>query len=137
MIKLITASLFALVVSVSSVEAAPSKKIFKGNYDGIAVLENVTGDRIFYSTVRFKIDTNGKITGTAYRDSTAKVYTVKGSITKVKVLFGIRFLGKASGTFSDGAKWNAEVEANKGVSAKIIKGKARKGAYSGDLSLTN
>jgi len=137
MIKLITASLFALVVSVSSVEAAPSKKIFKGNYDGIAVLENVTGDRIFYSTVRFKIDTNGKITGTAYRDSTAKVYTVKGSITKVKVLFGIRFLGKASGTFSDGAKWTAEVEANKGVSAKIIKGKARKGAYSGDLSLTN
>jgi len=137
MIKLITASLFALVLSVNAAEAAPSKKIFKGNYDGIANLQNVTGDRIFYSTVRFKIDANGKITGTAYRDSTAKVYKVTGSINKVKDLFGIRFLGKAAGTFSDGTKWNAEVEANKGVSAKIIRGKARKGAYSGDLSLTN
>ncbi len=137
MFKLITASLFAMVISVSSVQAGPSKKIFKGNYDGIALLENVKGDRIFYSTVRFKIDTNGKITGTAYRDSTAKVYTVKGSINKVKDIAGIRFFGKAAGTFSDGAKWTAEVEANKGVSSKLIKGKARKGAYSGDLSLTN
>lgn len=137
MFKLITATLLTLVLSISSIQAGTSPKVFAGKYDGITSMENVTGKRIFYSPVRFKIDTKGKITGTAYRDATGKVYTVKGKIVKIKTLFGIRYLGTASGTFSDGTKWKAEVEANKGVSAKIIRGKAVKSTYSGTVSLTN
>lgn len=137
MFKLITAALFTLVLSVTSVHAGPSKKIFAGKYDGITDLENVKGDTIFYSPVRMNISKTGVITGTAYRDATGKVYKVKGKIGKIKSLFGIRFIGKASGTFSDGTRWTAEVEANKGVSAKIIKGKAKKGAFTGSVSLTN
>lgn len=137
MFKLITAALFTLILSITSVHAGPSKKIFAGKYDGITSLENVKGDTIFYSPVRMKITKTGVITGTAYRDATGKVYKVKGKINKVKVLFGIRYLGKASGTFSDGTKWTAEVEANKGVSAKIIRGKGKKGSFTGSVSLTN
>lgn len=139
MFKLITAALFSLVLSITSVHAGPSKKIFAGNYDGITELENVKGDRIFYSPVRMKITQKGVITGTAYRDATGKIYKITGKIGKVKSLFGIRFIGKATGSFSDGTKWSAEVEANKGVSAKIISGKAkaRRGAYTGSVSLTN
>ncbi len=136
MFKFITAALFALVLTILPAHAG-SKKIFRGKFDGIASLENVVGDRIFYSPVRFSISKTGKITGTAYNDQTQQLLKVSGTIKKVKSLFGIRFIGNASGTFSDGTKWTAEVEANKGVSAKIISGKARKGAYSGTLSLTN
>ncbi|RYD34517.1 MAG: hypothetical protein EOP87_09035, partial [Verrucomicrobiaceae bacterium] len=78
MFKLITAALFTLVLSVSSVHAGTSPKVFAGKYDGITSMENVTGKSIFYSPVRMKIDTKGVITGTAYRDATGKVYTVKG-----------------------------------------------------------
>ena len=135
MFKLITAALFALVLTILPAHA--SKRMFKGNYDGIAQLENVVGDRIFYSPVRFNVNKTGKITGTAYNDATQKLLKVSGKIKKVKSLFGIRFIAQASGTFSDGTKWTAEVEANKGVTAKIISGKARKGKYSGSVSLTN
>lgn len=137
MIKIFTAALFALVVAVLPAQAGPSKKIFSGNYDGIAQLENIVGDRIFYSPVRMKIGKTGKITGTAYNDDTQQVLKVTGSITKVKSLFGIRFIGKAAGKFSDGTKWSAEVEAQKGATGKIISGKVRRKGYSGSLSLTN
>lgn len=138
MFKLITAALFTLVLSISSVHAGgPSKAIFAGKYDGIAQLENVKGDSIFYSPVRFKITKKGVITGTAYHEDSDKVLKVKGKIGKVTSLFNIQFTGKASGTFSDGTKWTAEIEAQKGVSSKIVRGKARKGVYSGPLSLTN
>lgn len=135
--NLLTTAIFALVIAVVPAHAGPSKKIFAGNYDGIALLENAVGDRIFYSPVRMKISKAGNITGTAYHGDTAKLLKVKGSINKVKSLFGIRFIGKASGTFADGTKWTAEVEAQKGVSAKGIRGTVRRSGYSGQLSLTN
>lgn len=135
--KFITAILFALVVSILPAAAASPKAIFAGKYDGITLMENVVGDRIFYSPVRFKISKSGVITGTAYNDDTAKLLTVKGSIGKVTSLFGVRFIGKASGTFSDGTKWTVEIEAQKGASGRVISGKARKGAYSGSVSLTD
>jgi hypothetical protein len=137
MFKLVTAALFALVVSITSVQAGPSKRIFKGNYDGYTLMEDLKGDRIYYSPVRLKITPAGKITGTAYNDDTDKLIRVNGKITKVKVLFGIRYIGTATGTFADGTKWKAEIEANKGVSGKIFDGKAWKGRYSGDIELTN
>jgi hypothetical protein len=137
MIKIITATLFALIVAIIPAQAGPSKRIFAGNYDGIAQLENIVGDRIFYSPVRMKISRTGRITGTAYNDDTQQILKVTGSITKVKSLFGISFIGKASGTFSDGTIWKADVEAQKNVSAKIIRGKVRRNGYSGSLSLTN
>ncbi len=135
MFKLI-AVLFALVLTMLPAHSS-SKAIFKGNYNGIASLETATGDRLFYSPVRFKISNSGQITGTAYNDDTQSLLRVSGSIKKVNSMFGIRFIGKASGTFSDGTKWTAEIEANKGVTAKAIRGKARQGDYSGTLSLTN
>ena len=137
MFKSLAAALFALVLTVVPALAEPSKKIFAGSYDGIAEITNKIGDSVFYSPVRFKISKQGVITGTAYRDDTDKLLTVNGSIGKVTSLFNISFTGKASGTFSDGTKWTAEVEAQKGATAKGIRGKARKGAYSGTLSLTN
>ncbi|MES2438830.1 MAG: hypothetical protein V4584_07180 [Verrucomicrobiota bacterium] len=137
MFKFITAALFALVISVTSVEAAPSKKIFKGNYDGYTLMEDAKGARIYYSPVRLKITPAGKITGTAYNDDTDTLVKVTGKITKVKVLFGIRYLGTATGTFADGTKWKAQIEAQKGIPGKIFDGKARKGIYSGDIELTN
>ena len=136
MIKIITVALFSLVIAAIPAQAGPSKKIFAGNYDGIASLENIVGDRIFYSPVRMKISKTGKITGTAYNGDTQQILKVTGSITKVKSLFGIRFTGKASGKFSDGTKWKAEVEAQKGFSGKIIDGSVRRDGYSGSLSLT-
>jgi hypothetical protein len=137
MFKAITTVLVASAIAASPATAAPSKKIFSGNYDGITEIENVMGDSVFYSPVRFKITKTGVITGTAKNYQTGKLLTVKGKIGKVTAFFGIRFIGKASGTFSDGTKWTAEVEAMKGVSGKLIRGKARRGAYSGSLSLTN
>lgn len=140
MAQLLTSSLFAFFLSflsVSTAAAAPSKGIFRGDYDGIATLENVVGDRIFYSPVRFKITKAGKISGTAFNTGTRKLLKVSGKINSVSSLFGVRFIGKASGRFSDGTIWTAEIEANRDVSGKIISGKARKGAYSGTLSLTN
>lgn len=128
---------FALVATAFTAEAAPSKKIFAGKYDGITELENVVGDRKFYSPVRFTISKEGKVTGTAYYSATNKLLKVKGSVTKVNVKFNILYTGKMSGTFSDGTKWTATVEAQKGLHAKVIKGKARKGAYTGSVSLTN
>lgn len=140
MFQLVTTSLFALFISflsVSTAVAAPSKGIFRGDYDGITNLENVVGDRIFYSPVRFKITKAGKISGTAFNTKTQKLLKVSGKINSVNSLFGVRFIGKASGRFSDGTTWTAEIEANRDVSGKIISGKARKGAYTGTLSLTN
>jgi hypothetical protein len=137
MFKSITVALLAIVLTAVPALAGPSKKIFAGNYDGIAEITNNIGDTIFYSPVRFKINKQGVITGTAYHDATDKLLTVKGSIGKVTSLFNISFTGKASGTFSDGTKWTAEVEAQKGITAKAIRGNARRGAYSGSLSLTN
>lgn len=137
MFQSVTTVLVASAFLASPALAANPKKIFAGNYDGIAELENKLGDTRFYSPVRFKITRDGSITGTAKSYQTGKLVTVKGSIGKVTDMFGIRFLGKASGTFSDGTKWNAEVEAMKGVSAKAIRGKARRDGYSGTLSLTN
>ena len=137
MIKILTAALFALIVAIAPAQAGPSKKIFAGNYDGIAQGENIVGDRIFYSPVRMNISKSGKITGTAYFDDTQQLLKVTGSIKKVKSLFGISFTGKASGKFSDGTKWTAEVEAQKGVSGKIIRGTVRRDGYSGALSLTD
>ncbi|MES2661467.1 MAG: hypothetical protein V4689_22805 [Verrucomicrobiota bacterium] len=137
MFKLITAAVFALVISITSVQAGPSKRIFKGDYDGYTLMEDLKGNRIYYSPVRLKISKAGVISGTAYNDATDKLIKVSGSITKVKVLFGIRYLGTASGTFADGTKWKAEIEANKGVSGKIFNGKATKGRYSGEIKLTN
>ena len=135
--KFLTIFLFAFTIAVVPAHAGTSKKIFAGNYDGIAQLENAVGDRIFYSPVRMKINKTGNITGTAYHGDTAKLLKVNGSINKVKSLFGISFIGKASGTFSDGTKWTAEVEAQKGASAKGIRGTVRRSGYSGQLSLTN
>lgn len=137
MIKILTAAFFALIVAIAPAQAGPSKKIFAGNYDGIAQGENIVGDRIFYSPVRMKISKSGKITGTAYYDDTQQILKVTGSITKVKSLFGISFIGKASGKFSDGTKWTAEVEAQKGANGKIIRGNIRRDGYTGALSLTN
>ena len=137
MFRTITTVLVASAFAASPALAANRKKIFAGNYDGITEIENKFGDRIFYSPVRFKITRTGEITGTAKNFDTGKLLKVKGSIGKVTDMFGIRFLGKASGTFSDGTKWTAEVEAMKGVSAKGIRGKARRDGYSGTVSLTN
>ena len=135
MFKLITTSLFALAISVSSVSAATSKKIFKGNYEGYASLKNVTGVSIYYSPVRFKITGTGVITGTAYLTDTKQLVKVTGSIGKVTVTSGISYIGKATGKFADGTKWNVEIQAVKGYSAKVITGNARKGSYSGPLQL--
>ncbi len=137
MIRYLTTAILALVISVTAVRADSTKAIFRGKYDGIADLQNVVGDRQFYSPVRFNISKTGVITGTAYFSDTKKLYKVKGSIGKVTSMFGIRFIGKASGTFSDGTKWTANVEAQKGVAGKIVQGKARKGKYSGSLTLTD
>ncbi len=131
------AAILALFLTLSVAQADNSKKIFRSNYDGIADLENVIGDSIFYSPVRFKISKTGKITGTAYNTTTMELVRVTGSIGKVKKSFGILFVGKASGKFSDGTRWKAEVQAQKGVRGKIIQGKARKGKFSGSLSLTD
>jgi hypothetical protein len=137
MFKLITAALFALVISQLPAQAGNSKKIFKGNYDGYTLMEDVKGQRIYYSPVRLKITKTGSITGTAYNDATDELIKVNGRITKVKVLFGIRYLGTATGSFADGTKWKAQIEANRGVLGKIFDGKASKGAYSGNIALTN
>ena len=137
MFKLITASLFALVISAATVEASPSKKIFKGDYDGAALLENAVGDNIIYSPVRFKISIAGVVTGTAYNSVTEKLLKVNGTIGKVTVKSGIDYRGKISGTFSDGTKWKAEVSTLKGLPYKTILGKATKGSYSGELALNS
>ena len=136
MIKYITAIL-ALFLMLSVAQAGNSKKIFKSNYDGIADLENVVGDSIFYSPVRFKVSKTGKITGTAFNTTTQKLVKVTGSIGKVKKTYGILYVGKASGKFSDGTRWKAEVQAQKGVTGKVIQGKVRRGQFSGSLTLTN
>lgn len=137
MFKIINVALFAIAFTLIPAQAGPSKKIFKGNYDGYTLLEDARGQRIYYSPVRLKISKTGGITGTAYNDATDQLIKVKGSVTKVKVLFGIRYLGTASGTFADGTKWKAQIEANKGVPGKIIDGKAFKGEFRGNIALTN
>ena len=137
MLKLITASLFALVVSVASVEAGPSKKIFQGAYDGSLLLQNSVGDSIVYSPLRFKISISGVVTGTAYNSNTQKTLAVKGAIGKVTVMSGIDYRGKVTGTFSDGTKWSAIVSTLKGLPYKTILGKATKGSYSGQIALNN
>jgi hypothetical protein len=137
MFKIITAALFAFAISLMPAEAGKSKKIFKGNYDGYTLLQDAKGQRIYYSPVLLKISKTGSITGTAYHDATDQLIKVKGKITKVKVLFGIRYLGTASGSFADGTKWKAQIEANKGVPGKIFDGKAFKGVFRGNIALTN
>jgi hypothetical protein len=135
MIKLASLALFALVCSVPVAQAAPSKAIFKGSYDGIASLETVTGQDLFYSPLRLNISKTGLITGTAFREEV--LYKVTGKIGKVTVQYGRSYVGKASGTFSDGTKWTANVNAAKGLTAyNTILGKGTQGAYSGRLSLT-
>lgn len=137
MLRILPPLFIAAAFASAPVLAAESPKIFAGNYDGITQIENKFGKSIFYSPVRFKITKDGTITGTALKTGNGKLLKVKGSIGSVSSLFGIRFLGKASGTFSDGTRWTAEVEAMKGVSAKGIRGTARRDGYSGTLSLTN
>ncbi len=137
MSKIIAAALLAFITCLIPAQAGTSKKIFKGNYDGYTLMEDAKGQRIYYSPVRLKISKTGSITGTAYNDVTDQLIKVKGDVTKVKVQFGIRYLGTASGTFADGTKWKAQIEANKGVADKIFDGKAFKGAFSGNITLTN
>jgi hypothetical protein len=138
MFKLASLALLALVCSAPLATAAsPSKTIFKGEYNGIATLETVTGDRIFYSPLRFKITKTGSIKGTAYNDATKVLSKVTGSINKVTVQYGRLYTGKAVGRFADGTKWTAEITALKGQTGKTISGKARNGAYSGSISMTN
>lgn len=139
MIKYLTAALFAFVLTLVPASAkAPSKKIFAGNYDGNSRIENAAGASEYYGPIRFKITKAGKITGTAKKSSTNQILKVSGKINKVKSLFGIQFTGKASGKFSDGTKWTAEITAQKGLSSKVITGKCtRPGGYRGGLTLTN
>lgn len=139
MIKYLTAILMTLFIALGTASAAKpaNKKIFAGNYDGVLTMETATGARLSYSPVRFKIGPKGKITGTAYNPDTKKLHKVTGSIGKVKNLFNIRFTGSAKGKFADGTTWTATVEAQKGAKEKVIRGKGKKGAYSGTLSLTN
>jgi hypothetical protein len=137
MFKLASLALFALVSSVPLAQAAaPSKAVFKGNYDGICQLETVTGESIFYSPLRFKISKTGIITGTAYNDRTKVLSNVTGKINKVRVQYKVSY-GKASGKFSDGTTWTAEVTAAKAFTTKAISGNATQGAYSGRISLTS
>jgi hypothetical protein len=137
MFKLITASLFALVVSVATVEAGPSKKIFQGSYTGALLLQNSGGDSIVYSPLKFKISGTGVVTGTAFNSSTQKTVKVNGAIGNVTVISGLDYRGKVSGTFSDGTRWNAVVSTLKGLPYKSILGKATKGSYSGQIALNN
>jgi hypothetical protein len=138
MFKLASLALFALVSSLPLAQAAaPSKAIFAGNYDGYCKIETATGASIFYSPLRFKISKTGIITGTANNYDTKVLGSVTGKINKVTVKYKKSFVGKASGKFSDGTKWTAEVNALKGTTAKYITGNASQGAYSGSISLTN
>ena len=138
MFKLASFALFALVSSLPLAQAAaPSKAVFKGNYDGIARLETVTGESFSYSPLRFKISKVGVITGTAYNSKSMVLSKVTGKINKVTVKYGISFVGKAFGKFSDGTKWTAEVSAQRGQTGKTISGNARQGAYSGRIIMTN
>ena len=138
MFKLASFALFALVSSLPLAQAAaPSKAIFKGNYDGYCKLETVTGDSIYYSPLRFKISKVGLITGTAYNYDTKILHKVTGKINKVTVQFGRTYVGKASGKFADGTKWTADVNATKGLPYKFVNGKGRQGAFTGGLSMTN
>lgn len=137
MFKLITASLFALVVSMATVEAGSSKKIFQGGYNGALLLQNPGGDSIVYSPLLFKISSTGVVTGTAYNSITRKTLQVKGAIGKVTVMSGLDYRGKVSGTFSDGTKWNAVVSTLKGLPYKTMLGKATNGSYSGQIALNN
>lgn len=138
MFKLASFALFALVSSVPLTQAAaPFNAVFAGNYDGIATLKTVTGDSLYYSPLRFKINKVGVITGTAYNDRTKVLNKVTGKINKVTVQYGMIYTGKAAGKFADGTKWTAELNNVKGQSGKIISGNARKGAFTGTISLTN
>lgn len=138
MFKHASFALFALVSSVPLVQAAaPAKAILAGNYNGIASLETVTGDSLFYSPLRFKISKTGMITGTAYNDTTKVLSKVTGSVKKVSVSYGNYYIGKAVGKFSNGTTWTAEITAMKGQSGKTLSGKARQGAYSGSITMTN
>lgn len=137
MIKYLASAVFAFLITLMPAAAAPSKKIFAGSYNGNSAIENNVGDSVFYGPIRFKITKTGKITGTAYNTDTKKLLKVTGKINKVNSKFGILFTGKASGTFSDGAKWKVEITAQKGLSAKVIQGKTTRRSYTGSLSLTN
>jgi hypothetical protein len=138
MFKLASLALFALVSSVPLAQAAaPSKAVFKGNYDGICELETVTGQSIFYSPLRFKISKTGVITGTAYNDRTKVLGNVTGKINKVTVQYKTLYVGKASGKFADGTTWTAKVNATKGITEKYITGNAKQGAYTGTVTLTS
>ena len=138
MFKLASLALLALVCSVPLAAAAsPSKTVFKGQYNGVATLETVTGESIFYSPLRFNISKTGSITGTAYNDTTKVLSKVTGTVNKVTVRYGNLYIGRAAGKFSNGTKWTAEITALKGQTGKTISGKARQGAYSGSISMTN
>lgn len=138
MLKLTSLAVLAFLCSgPMTFAASPSKTVFKGEYNGIATLETVTGDSIFYSPLRFKISKTGSITGTAYNDTSKVLSKVTGTINKVTVRYGSLYVGKAAGKFSNGTKWTAEITALKGQTGKTISGKARQGAYSGSISMTN
>jgi hypothetical protein len=138
MFKLASLALFALASSLPMAHAAaPSKAIFKGNYDGVCKLEAVAGKSIVYSPLRFKISKTGLITGTASNDKSKVLSQVTGKIDKVTVQNKTLYSGKASGKFSDGTSWTAQVNADKGSSAKYISVKCKQGAYTGSARLVN
>lgn len=135
MIKYLTATAFCLLFPLTAV-SAQNKQIFSGIYLGNSAIENPVGARIYYGPIRFKIDKKGNIAGTAFNDNTNKLLTISGKIDKVSVQSGIYYVGKATGKFSDGAKWKADVSALKGASGKALSGTCVKGKYRGSIQAT-
>lgn len=132
MFKHVTTSLLALTLSLNAAQAKPSTKIFEGSYRGSA---DVKAERILYDPVIFAIDGKGNIKGTAYRTDSKKIFKVSGRISKVSNSSDLIYKGKASGSFSDGLTWSANLTAKQGNVRKTIKGLTQGERFTGALSL--
>ncbi len=144
MFKTLSLAVLALCVSFTPASAKPKPKpkpvkaaLLAGSYDGISIITNTNGDDIFYSPVRLEVARNGKITGTAKRDTPEQILSVNGQITKVTTRFRYLVTGVASGTFSDGTTWRGNFTANKLVDGKSFSGSAFFGDYRGSLNATD
>ena len=135
MIRNFVISAIALIFLVApAAQAAGGKAVFAGKYTGNGSIQNATGKTVYFIPIRFTVRKDGTVTGTAYRTAPAKLLKVKGKISKYRSQAGI-YTGIASGRFSDGTTWKAEITAAPGTFTKMISGSCRKKTFRGQFGL--
>jgi hypothetical protein len=111
----------------------------QGYYFGNGSVKALNSPELFYNSMRFTVNKNGKVIGSAVSFSSGsqpvKRLKLKGTISKVKKQPSGLTTARITGKFSDGSLFNGTLSMNRNIpgGAKSAKGKITRGSARGDF----